>query len=342
MDRVQLEDELVQSMSSDLPESQFAAVWVSSSVALPMVEVAMSSFLLSMDFSRIQGRLTLGLIHDGVSQDRLTALVTRLQMPDSVDFWSSSVPNGIFNEENFDEYPPIHYFRMLIPSIFYKYETVVYLDADLWVLEDLSPLFSLQENRSSLWATQETWFEVNEKAGIPVPSWLGSKDISSYLAEQLGLAAKDYLNSGLLVLKTSAMDLQKFNKFWIDTLNSAEYWFADQCILSKWCQGEFGRLDSTWNHQVGLTWPKPPPPGIKVLHFSGVFRPWKILLGRFSTTYLNAVTFAAREVPEHATYTRRRLYVTLKALEVLLYRILPSSMKGVAMKIRHRLEGRST
>jgi lipopolysaccharide biosynthesis glycosyltransferase len=182
--------------------------------------------------------------------------------------------------------------RLLIPELLPGYVSrAVYLDNDVLVRRDLSPLFELDLDGASLAAVGD--FAV---ASEPHPLW--------------GECAEPYFNSGVLVI-----DVQRWRSAALASRALAQaaaqeppFPFADQdalnVVVDDWCE-----LSPEWNVQQGFLWRPALTESLSqqretlydragILHFTGASKPWH----PDSTT--PGTTAWARELVRSGWYTR--------------------------------------
>jgi lipopolysaccharide biosynthesis glycosyltransferase len=182
--------------------------------------------------------------------------------------------------------------RLLVPELLPAHvRRAVYLDDDLIVRRDLSPLFELDLGDALLAAVSD--FAV---ASLPHPLW--------------GEAARPYFNSGVLV-----MDVERWRRagFGDQVLARAAeqngaFPFADQdamnAVTDNWYE-----LGPEWNVQQGFLWrPALVAPLARqrdaiydkaaVLHFTGASKPWH------SDSTSPGTSLWARELMRSGWYTR--------------------------------------
>ena len=159
--------------------------------------------------------------------------------------------------------------RLLLPSVLKDIDRVVYLDCDLVVLGDITPLYDTDLLGFPLAACLDFWL-----TGAPPfapPGW-DVGEWHKFLKEVVGLADwKTYFNAGVLV-----MDLNRFRN--TGFVHAAEEFlertnyktpFVDQEALNHVIDGAFVRLDSRWNVLAALGHSNP-----WIVHYAGPNKPW--------------------------------------------------------------------
>jgi lipopolysaccharide biosynthesis glycosyltransferase len=156
---------------------------------------------------------------------------------------------------------------------------VVYLDADLIVREDLSPLFDADLGTSPIAAVQSaTVPHVSNPYGLA--AWR-----SLELAPDL-----PYLNSGVLVIDTDRWRQRDLGRAVLDFVarHRDELHTADQDGFNGVLRGDFARLELRWNQEATLREPShfaytafdrnevdEAINNPAIIHFTGADKPWK-------------------------------------------------------------------
>jgi len=150
-----------------------------------------------------------------------------------------------------------HYLRLFLDELFPHVDRVVYLDGDVSLLADISPLLSLVPRASPIVAAHD-------------PYTLLQADPRSRLSMSADAA---YFNSGVMVL-----DLKVIRQEGIFAVarafadrNPESCWMADQDALNAALDGRWQTLDWRWNSMSYLGDRVPRAPFIR--HFAGN-KPW--------------------------------------------------------------------
>jgi lipopolysaccharide biosynthesis glycosyltransferase len=332
----QLSSHQIANLSEKLPRASKAVVWVGDKKFLPLIEVSMSTFVKTLEMDAFAENVTLCLIHDGVSRESLETLEQGLQLPDNLKFSGLEIPRNFPEVHPASTYPSISYARLLIPSVFANYETVLYLDADTWILQDLSPLLLNQlpdGNTIGAALDPSIAIQVEQRAPTPPQTEMGTADV--YLGGKLGLeSSDDYFNAGVLVFHPNKMNPASFDDFWVDRVKSYPYWMADQDVLNSYARGRFARLDGSWNYLMGHNWPKSPAKkDIKILHFTGLARPWLIYLGTFCKPYHQLVISASVRGGIDDFYSGNPPAMVLRTILLFGFRSLPGSLSRLVRPV---------
>jgi lipopolysaccharide biosynthesis glycosyltransferase len=170
------------------------------------------------------------------------------------------------------------YARLLIPELLpTSIRRAVYLDGDVLVTDDLSPLFRVPLDGAPFGAVKD----------FHVPSTDSEKSSVRGL-----VAAKPYCNTGVLVIDPEQWRATGFTERAIDFARSTvePLPFADQDAMNAVANG-WHELEFRWNVQVlSMYWPELPESALKdwlirnrdelyrdaaVVHFGGVPKPWQ-------------------------------------------------------------------
>ncbi|EIC91874.1 hypothetical protein IMCC13023_03530 [Candidatus Aquiluna sp. IMCC13023] len=330
MSQGQLSSDQIANLSGKLPRASKAVVWAGDKKFLPLIEVSMSTFVKTLELDAFAENVTLCLIHDGVSRESLETLEQGLQLPGNLKFSGLEIPRNFPEVHPASTYPSISYARLLIPSVFANYETVLYLDADTWILQDLSPLL-LNElpDGHTIGAALDLNMANHVLWRSPTPSKTETRTADEYLWEKLGIDSADaYFNAGVLVFHPNQMNVASFDDFWVERVQNYPYWFSDQDALNSYVRGQFARLDGSWNFQSHSSWPKSPEKGAaKVSHVSGHFRPWNIYLGEFYEQYHQLVISASERHGSRDFYAANPVTMAIRTILVFGLRSMPVSLR---------------
>ncbi|MFH0770373.1 MAG: glycosyltransferase family 8 protein [Candidatus Peregrinibacteria bacterium] len=174
----------------------------------------------------------------------------------------------------------VTYSRLLLPGIFPDVHRTLYLDSDLLIRTDVTPLWETDLGGKPMGAVQDT--------GCPVVS---SPSIGLHNYRELGLdPGLPYCNAGVLLL-----DLERWRKdaiseriirYVVTHPHDIQWW--DQDGLNAVLAGQWQLLDRRWNvtaQAIELMGWHPPAhehahiqclnEEAKIIHFLGRYKPWK-------------------------------------------------------------------
>jgi lipopolysaccharide biosynthesis glycosyltransferase len=138
--------------------------------------------------------------------------------------------------------------RLQLPSVLKDIDRILYLDCDLVVLKDITPLYDTDLLGFPLAACLDFWL-TGGPPFPPIAGW-GATEWHKFLSEVVGIADhRAYFNAGVLV-----MDLERLRATGL--IHAAEEFleqtncktpYVDQDALNHAANGAFVRLDSRWN-----------------------------------------------------------------------------------------------
>ena len=137
------------------------------------------------------------------------------------------------------------YFRFFIPELFPQYEKVLYLDADILVLDDLSKLFD--EDISDYYAgvVQDIWIVEHLQRKTKV---FNGVTFEEYFTKKLNKTTSIYFNAGVLLLNLKKKrDDNVVAKLWKFTRESSPLHFQDQDVLNSVLENSVKYVDLRWN-----------------------------------------------------------------------------------------------
>ena len=171
---------------------------------------------------------------------------------------------------------PMFYARVLIPDLLPQLDRALYLDADIIVKRDLSPLLDLDFDGKLAFASRDR--------GIPTLGYAGPPSFEDLPLEEYNLPLDaPYMNTGMLWMNLDGWRKSSVSE---DTFKlgreQADRWVCqDQSVLNVTMHGQWLELDESWNRQIWLNenfWVITPP-GPAILHFT-FSKPWQFPLDR--------------------------------------------------------------
>lgn len=184
------------------------------------------------------------------------------------------------------------YLRLLIPDLMPDEDRVLYMDCDMVVLDDLSPLVAPDLGDAIV-------------AAVPDPS-PNMEELA-----QMGIARGDYVNAGLLVMNLPVWRREGIAARCIDALSDPDHplMSEDQSALNLVAQTRILPLPARYNvysDPASYTDPSLVPSDPAVIHYVVRLKPWlgKVPLGR--VWWLHAGRIADLIAPPRATTARQR------------------------------------
>lgn len=159
----------------------------------------------------------------------------------SINIWyPPEMVKSIRNYEN-ARFPEVTLWRLFLPSYLKDYDTLLYLDNDTLIYEDITPFFKLVSEENTIAAVRDFYFsiisEIEDSAG-----YFGVKTM------------KNYFNSGFILF-----NVEKFNQVIrpeeiLDRIHGRKYLYLDQTILNILCEESVQLLPYEYNYQKDDHW----------------------------------------------------------------------------------------
>ena len=171
-----------------------------------------------------------------------------------------------------DYYSSAIYFRLFISELYPNLNKVLYLDADIILLEDISKLYNHNVD--------------NKYLGVVTDDVVNNNNVfKEYAKEALGICPPKYFNSGILLMNLELMRKEQlYNKF-IDLLSKIKFIIApDQDYLNVLCKDKVLYLDEKWNKTPMFTEEDVTP---YLIHFKLTSKPWHYDNVKFASYFWN-------------------------------------------------------
>ncbi len=140
-------------------------------------------------------------------------------------------------------FTPNTYYRLLIPEIFAKYDTVLYLDSDVVVCDDIAALFRTEIADGFLFAAARDTHVESYRAR-------GNKNFIDN-CRSLGIdEGEPYFQCGVSLFRIQAMREAFPDNFLVKDASANQYTWMDQDLLNKRCRGRIQQLPNRWNIMV--------------------------------------------------------------------------------------------
>lgn len=160
-----------------------------------------------------------------------------------------------------DYYTISIYYRLFIASLFPQYHKAIYLDADVVLNRDIAAFYEIPLGNNLVGAISDAI--VN-----------GHEDFIRYAEGSLGIPAKEYFNSGVLLMNLDAFRKERIQERFVELLN--KYHFdticPDQDYLNHLCRGRVQFVDKGWN-KMSLDENYDGVPGL--IHYNMFYKPWQ-------------------------------------------------------------------
>ena len=153
------------------------------------------------------------------------------------------------------------YFRLFIPSMFPQYDKGIYIDSDVVLTDDIAKLFDIDIGENYIGAC-------NDLSISDIPP------LVAYTEKAVGVNAKEYINSGVLLMNLKKMRDDDLEGHFLALLN--KYHFdsiaPDQDYLNAMCNGKIYYLEEKWD-----TMPNDAKPMLietSLIHYNLFSKPW--------------------------------------------------------------------
>jgi lipopolysaccharide biosynthesis glycosyltransferase len=153
----------------------------------------------------------------------------------------------------------VYYYRTFIARLFPQYEKAIYVDADTVFTGDVGELFDIDLGEKVIAARVD-------------PKVQAVPDFISYVEKAIGVPAKEYVNSGVLLIDLKKMRKMHYITRMTDLIKKydADLVAPDQDYLNVILKGQILHLGKEWNCQPEGENPK----NAKLLHFNLSKKPW--------------------------------------------------------------------
>jgi len=230
------------------------------SFAMPLATALKSM----VDANRNSWPLETHLLVDGCSRSLRQKISDSLPKESASIRWVDVDLDSLRGFRTTAEIPAAAYARLLMPRIFTdNVRRVLYLDADVLVLDDLRPLCNMDLEGAVLGAVLDR-LDPKLKRGMP------GLEATPHVA--------DYFNSGVLLIDLDRWRKERISERAFDYLTQhPRQMFPDQDALNFACDGLWKKLDPRWNFQghyeTNLS-DLPPEQRPGIIHFATSRKPW--------------------------------------------------------------------
>jgi lipopolysaccharide biosynthesis glycosyltransferase len=163
-------------------------------------------------------------------------------------------------------FPAAVYARLLIPELLPPdAERAIYIDADCVVVGSLSPL----------------WDTALGDAAIA-----GVRDRGGPLEGLVGEEARDYINSGVLLMNLSVWRRNQLAAAALNLIMWHDYDFPDQTAINLICSGRKLFVSNGWNLMLGDPPLRLQGGALRILHWTAFKKPWLYRDALFGAAYL--------------------------------------------------------
>ena len=172
------------------------------------------------------------------------------------------------------------YYRVLAPAVMQNYSHVIFLDADLVVLDDVAKLLDYASDSHMISA-------VRDYEGI-ANCYNNNYERTKYRISELGITNfDDYFISGVIVMNNNMFNERFSTKELLDMAVSKNWKQYDQDLLNYLCKGSVKIIDAKWDFVEDIdgvyqSMPKQlfaeyleSEKDPKIIHYSASRKPWK-------------------------------------------------------------------
>lgn len=229
----------------------------------PFLAVALNSAIKNSDPQRNYKAIVL-------YQDLGADIISRLQSLQTENFKIELMPiranmealdDRMSNRLRCDYFTLTIYFRLFIPSMFPQYDKGIYIDSDVVLTDDIAKMFDIDIGENYIGACNDLSI-----ADIP--------PLVAYTEKAVGVNAKEYINSGVLLMNLKKMRDDDLEGHFLALLN--KYHFdsiaPDQDYLNAMCNGKIYYLEEKWDTMPNDA--KPMLTETSLIHYNLFSKPW--------------------------------------------------------------------
>ena len=181
------------------------------------------------------------------------------------------------------------FYRLVLPDIMPDHDRVVFLDTDLVVVADPTPLLEIDLDGHAMAACRDPVMRSFVALGVRSLDMTGSLPAADYLRHHLGLDPDrtPYRQAGVLVLNLDWLRRTRACERMIEDLARRPYWFLDQDVINRHLAVHAVDLDPRWNvlhmderHVQAL--PSAERDAYRaargdaaIVHYAGLGKPWR-------------------------------------------------------------------
>ncbi len=229
----------------------------------PFLAVALNSAVKNASPARIYRAIVL---HQDLSDSNIARLKTleaenfKIElMPMKANF--EALDDRMSNRLRCDYFTLTIYFRLFIPAMFPQYDKGIYIDSDVVLTEDIGKLFDIDIGDNFIGAC-------NDLSIADIPA------LVAYTENAVGVKAKEYINSGVLLMNLKRMRERDLEGHFLNLLNT--YHFdsiaPDQDYLNAMCNGNIYYLDEVWDAMPNDA--RPALANTCLIHYNLFSKPW--------------------------------------------------------------------
>jgi len=140
-------------------------------------------------------------------------------------------------------------YRIYLAEILQSRDKILFLDTDMIVVDDLTPLYEVDLKNYYVVATQDLIMRTFVHKQILSHQESGGVETLRYLTEYLKLPQSDkyYFQAGTLLLNLVQIRADKLPGKMINDISNKNYWFLDQDVLNKYLGEKVALVENRWN-----------------------------------------------------------------------------------------------
>ena len=207
------------------------------------------------------------ILNSGVSEENVKKIKELENENFTIEFVNvDEKVNSIANDLSFrlrDYYSNSIYYRLFIASLFPNYDKALYLDADIVVIDDISKLYFEELGDNLVGAITDDVVNTNDT-------------FVKYANVALGIDAKDYFNSGILVMNLSEFRKEKIEEKFVHLLSKYNFNVIapDQDYLNYLCRGRVKYLHKGWDRMALIEDKNFDDNTLHLVHYNMFQKPW--------------------------------------------------------------------
>ncbi len=162
-----------------------------------------------------------------------------------------------------DYYSLSIYYRIFIPNLFKEYDKVIYLDADIVVVDDIANLFNMELGDNLLAGTTDGVVRLVD-------------EFKDYVVEGVGVDKwEDYINSGVLVMNTKGLRDSKIEEKFLYLLTKYNFDTVapDQDYLNALCKNRIVHFEKYWDFMPNVD-ADYKDEDLHLIHYNMFQKPW--------------------------------------------------------------------
>jgi len=162
-----------------------------------------------------------------------------------------------------DYYSLSIYYRIFIPNLFKEYDKVLYLDADIAIVDDVAKLYNIDMGDDLLAGTTDGVVRLVD-------------EFKTYVVDAVGVDKwEDYINSGVLVMNTKGLREAKIEEKFLYLLTKYNFDTVapDQDYLNALCKNRITHFEKYWDFMPNVD-SDYKDEDLHLIHYNMFQKPW--------------------------------------------------------------------